>query len=189
MNGWCCHVGSLKLAMVGIFTPWKWVNVPDSLSFLEEPVDKHLPALLCWLLASLSVLISSILLRENRGQGNVGKWPKVTELTKNRAGRSVLLVDYSLNYIFVPWIPWMCSLSLWSYPVTTPQPERASSSSSTNVRWEWGCHQVSGKPAGASQRLSKSQSFLTRLLYMLSSLVCVVFSKDAKQDNLSLALW
>ena len=109
--------------------------------------------------------------------------------TKNRAGRSVLLVDYSLNYIFVPWIPWMCSWSLWSYPVTTPQPERASSSSSTNVRWEWGCHQVSGKPAGASQRLSKSQSFLTRLLYMLSSLVCVVFSKDAKQDNLSLALW
>ena len=71
---------------------------------------------------------------------------------KNRAGRSVLLVYYSLNYIFVPWIPWMCSLSLWSYPVTTPQPERASSSSSTSVRWERGCHQVSGKPAGASQK-------------------------------------
>ena len=47
MDGCWCHVGSLKLAMVGIFTPWKWVNVPDSLSFLEEPVDKCLPALLC----------------------------------------------------------------------------------------------------------------------------------------------
>ena len=56
--------------MVGIFSPWKWVNVPDSLSFLEEPVDKRLfsTAVLTprQLISSYQdTLISSILLREN----------------------------------------------------------------------------------------------------------------------------